>query len=295
VACAHVRVVGGVITDFAVQNELPVYRSGPGFSGDYDDLTNKPTLGGAAALNVGATAGTVAAGDDSRLSDARTPTTHASTHATAGSDPVTPAAIGAAADADVVKLTGAQTVAGVKTLSSQAVLPAGARIAVPAGFWSSVNSAYFSPQGGFGSNGNHAMDFFSNGYRDSSAQWTSLGAGGNLGAGILSFTPINGNIVFRASNNWPTGSAINPPDRLIVYGNGDGALLDAGSLRMGAFGNIVITSARHHQLRSYTVGTLPAATTAAQMIHVSNETGGAVPAFSDGTNWRRVTDRAIVS
>jgi hypothetical protein len=45
----------------------------------------------------------------------------------------------------------------------------------------------------------------------------------------------------------------------------------------------------------YTVGTLPSATPAAQMIYVSNETGGAVPAFSDGTNWRRVTDRAIVS
>lgn len=30
-------------------------------------------------------------------------------------------------------------------------------------------------------------------------------------------------------------------------------------------------------------------------IYVSDETGGAVPAFSDGTNWRRVTDRAIVS
>lgn len=32
-----------------------------------------------------------------------------------------------------------------------------------------------------------------------------------------------------------------------------------------------------------------------RMIYVSNEAGGAVPAFSDGTNWRRVTDRAIVS
>jgi hypothetical protein len=35
---------------------------------------------------------------DSRLSDARTPTAHASTHATAGSDALTPAAIGAAAE-----------------------------------------------------------------------------------------------------------------------------------------------------------------------------------------------------
>jgi hypothetical protein len=32
-----------------------------------------------------------------------------------------------------------------------------------------------------------------------------------------------------------------------------------------------------------------------QMVYCSNESGGAVPAFSDGTNWRRVTDRAIVS
>lgn len=31
------------------------------------------------------------------------------------------------------------------------------------------------------------------------------------------------------------------------------------------------------------------------MIFVNDEAGGAVLAFSDGTNWRRVTDRAIVS
>lgn len=50
------------------------------------------------------------------------------------------------------------------------------------------------------------------------------------------------------------------------------------------------------RLKSYTVATLPAAGDwTAAMIYVSNETGGAVPAFSDGTNWRRVTDRAIVS
>lgn len=30
-------------------------------------------------------------------------------------------------------------------------------------------------------------------------------------------------------------------------------------------------------------------------VNVSNEAGGYVPAFSDGTNWRRVNDRAIVS
>jgi hypothetical protein len=48
-------------------------------------------------------------------------------------------------------------------------------------------------------------------------------------------------------------------------------------------------------LPSYTVSTLPSAAIAGAMIYVTNESGGAVPAFSDGTNWRRVTDRAIVT
>lgn len=47
---------------------------------------------------------------------------------------------------------------------------------------------------------------------------------------------------------------------------------------------------------SYTVATLPdAAEYLSCVIYITNETGGAVLAFSDGINWRRVTDRAIVS
>lgn len=51
------------------------------------------------------------------------------------------------------------------------------------------------------------------------------------------------------------------------------------------------------KLPSYTVSGVPSASTsgAGAQIYVSNETGGAVTAFSDGTNWRRVTDRAIIS
>jgi len=48
-------------------------------------------------------------------------------------------------------------------------------------------------------------------------------------------------------------------------------------------------------LPSYTVLTLPSTNPAGQMLFVTDETGGSIPAFSDGTNWRRVTDRAIVS
>jgi hypothetical protein len=50
-------------------------------------LRTKAELGGAATLNVGTTAGTVAAGDDSRLSNARTPTAHAASH-TNGTDDI---------------------------------------------------------------------------------------------------------------------------------------------------------------------------------------------------------------
>lgn len=45
-----------------------------------------------------------------------------------------------------------------------------------------------------------------------------------------------------------------------------------------------------------TVGTIgTAAGKTGQLRYVSDETGGAIHAFSDGADWRRVTDRAVVS
>jgi hypothetical protein len=49
-------------------------------------------------------------------------------------------------------------------------------------------------------------------------------------------------------------------------------------------------------LTGYTVATLPDASKHARsVIYVGDESGGGVPAFSDGTAWRRVTDRAVVT
>lgn len=49
-------------------------------------------------------------------------------------------------------------------------------------------------------------------------------------------------------------------------------------------------------LKSYTVAGVPAASAwTSGLIYVSDETGGATLAFSDGTNWRRVQDRSVVS
>lgn len=49
-------------------------------------------------------------------------------------------------------------------------------------------------------------------------------------------------------------------------------------------------------LAPYTVAGLPAATShAGAMVYVTDEAGGACPAWSDGTSWRRVSDGAVVS
>ena len=81
--------------DTAVQPE-----AGKGlFSGSYTDLTNRPPLGSAAAKDVPASGDAsstqVVMGDDTRLSDSRTPTAHKSTHASGGTDPLSPSDIGA--------------------------------------------------------------------------------------------------------------------------------------------------------------------------------------------------------
>lgn len=45
----------------------------------------------------------------------------------------------------------------------------------------------------------------------------------------------------------------------------------------------------------FTLATLPSAGTPGRLIYVSNATGGAVVAFADGTNWRRISDRTVVN
>lgn len=46
---------------------------------------------------------------------------------------------------------------------------------------------------------------------------------------------------------------------------------------------------------TFAVSKLPPAKPAGQIIYVPDETGGAVLAFSDGSVWRRSTDRAQVA
>jgi len=89
-------------------------------------LKNGSVPGGAATLNVGTGAGTVCAGDDSRLTNARAPTAHASTH-TNGTDDIqdaTAAQKGLATAAQITKLDGIE--AGADVTDATNVAAAGA-------------------------------------------------------------------------------------------------------------------------------------------------------------------------
>ena len=70
-------------------------------------------------------------------------------------------------------------------------------------------------------------------------------------------------------------------------------LSGAGSLELRVS---ILETAAPNPFPTYTVATVPAAAGhAGKTIFVSDEAGGAVLAFSDGTDWRRVTDRAVIS
>jgi len=266
-------------------------------SGDYDDLANAPALGNAAALNVGTAAGTVAAGDDSRLSDARTPTAHGSTHSTAGDDPITPADIGAAADAVVVKLTGAQTITGEKRFQSA---PSMGPVSSQLEFEITTASAKlvkYSPSG-------EAFLDFSALSPDSSGRIRfhrqfSAPAGADARVEILRgdgtafiqhrfSNEANQSYIARYGGFFGVGGVANPADAL----HNGGVTRSDGGYKVGA--NDVISSARHLRLRPYPMATLPSPT-AYELIFITDEAGGPTPAFSDGTNWRRVLDLAIAS
>lgn len=82
-----------------------------------------------------------------------------------------------------------------------------------------------------------------------------------------------------------------------VAGASNPGLLSTGTQTIAGLktfsGGIALGAAGY--LKSYTAATLPSATTACGLIYVSDDCNGAVMAFSDGTNWRRMTDRMIVN
>lgn len=112
--------------------------------------------------------------------------------------------------------------------------------------------------------------------------------------GLVSTPPASPNFVVFigvvVNSNPTSGSIFVNPDNHIDNNNSLGTSQNSSPTT-----NAVKQYVDQQQLISYTVGTLPSASPAGKQIYVSDESGGAVPAFSDGANWRRVTDRSIVT
>lgn len=101
--------------------------------------------------------------------------------------------------------------------------------------------------------------------------------------GAVSSGAVPQSIVFE------TGQTTARAERLRISPAGDvGIGLTAPAVKLDVDGPV--------RVKSYVKTALPSAAAAAgQIIYVSNEIGGATLAFSDGANWRRVADRAVVA
>ncbi|MDP2358027.1 MAG: hypothetical protein Q8M31_18450 [Beijerinckiaceae bacterium] len=164
----------------------------------------------------------------------------------------------------------------------------------PSDHWSTSTSYYSigsaaAPLGQLDHHGSSEVTLTSNGYRGASALWVSYAAAGNTGAAQIVAAP-NGTIDFRTEAVKATGASSSVTNRMRITAAGNVGI-----------GNIAPSTTLHVtgpiRVGSYTVATVPSASTvgAGSFIYVSNETGGATIAFSDGTNWRRLSDRAIIS
>jgi hypothetical protein len=118
--------------------------------------------------------------------------------------------------------------------------------------------------------------------------------------------PVSGQLLGYESGTFLilSGDMTDGDDRMLLSGDmtdGDDTLALSGD--MGSAGwfntnNLTITSiivSSSIEFPSFTVAGVPSAAVEGKLIYVSNEAGGATMAFSDGTNWRRVQDRAIIS
>lgn len=130
----------------------------------------------------------------------------------------------------------------------------------------------------------------------------SIGRFSAFGYGTTGYSANSrGGLNITATENWTDSAQGTALHLLAAAGTAEAVVLSAfgnGNVRVGSDMAAVcrLDIDGPARVKGYTVAAVPAANAGAgQIIYVSDEAGGAVLAFSDGTNWRRVTDRAVIS
>jgi hypothetical protein len=157
----------------------------------------------------------------------------------------------------------------------------------------------------------------------SQALANNIDANANVAIGYLALNGLTGGSGANIAIGQQAGYQLSTGASNVLLGTGAGAGITTGSnnIIIGPLGGlsstlastVIIAPGGTERMRidssghtafqgavapkSYTVATVPSpgAAGAGAMIYVSDESGGPVPAFSDGSAWRRVSDRAVIS
>ena len=115
----------------------------------------------------------------------------------------------------------------------------------------------------------------------------------NAGTDTITIAAVGGDSIFATGGDMGTvDEAVTAEEDLGLITDSITQSYDLGSIVIGGLvwpTQLVLPSFTVAEIASLT------ATPAGQMILCTNEAGGTVPAFSDGTDWRRVTDRAVIT
>lgn len=126
---------------------------------------------------------------------------------------------------------GAEYASGV-TIGSHVAVNGTVKVNRPSDYWSNADIYRIAGHGQLDSHGAYEVTLTSNGYRNASDQWVSLGTNGSAGGSQLRLGPT-GNIVFAADATKATGSAAALTPRMVIASSG--AVSVPGTITAGAF------------------------------------------------------------
>ena len=192
----------------------------------------------------------------------------------------------------IMHTTGAESMAGVKTFTNGLTIPSGGTLTVTDATITGANSDSISE-------GSTNL-YYSNPRARAAISVTDNSTAGNeltynSSTGVLSWNGVS-----SSTEN------VNKVTALSFGSLTDYDVITTSATLTSDFGSVASTGNTENdhgfvfrdsglpQLPSYTVSTLPN-TVAGDLALCTNETGGSVVVFFDGSNWRRMTDRAVAS